>query len=75
MQQKISDFLVQAALAVLGGTAIILLAQDNRWGFVAGAASQPFWFITSIKNRQWGIVALSTVYAASWLYGIQKHFF
>jgi len=45
----------QIAIFILGAEAIILVAKKNKWGFVAGLLSQPFWFITSYINKQWGI--------------------
>lgn len=73
--RKRLDFFTQLGLTILGGGAIILVALDNKWGFVAGLASQPFWFITSALNRQWGVFFLSIIYASSWIFGIYKNFF
>jgi hypothetical protein len=33
----------------------MLLGIGSRWGFVIGLATQPFWFYTSFRHRQWGI--------------------
>ena len=48
------DTISQIAIFVLGASAIILVAKKNKWGFVVGIFSQPFWFITSFVNQQWG---------------------
>ena len=69
------DTIAQVGIAVLGVTAIILVAKKNKWGFVFGLLSQPFWFITSFINEQWGIFFLTIIYSGSWLLGIYEWFF
>jgi len=69
------DTISQVAIAIFGVTAIILVAKKNKWGFVFGLLSQPFWFITSFINKQWGVFFVSIVYACSWLYGVYEWFF
>jgi len=67
--------IAQIGLAIFGVTAIILVAKKNKWGFVFGLLSQPFWFISSFMNKQWGIFLLNIIYTFSWLYGIYIWFF
>lgn len=69
------DVISQIGVSVFGIIAIVLVARKNKWGFVAGLVSQPFWFATTIINRQWGIFALSLVYAVTWTYGFYEWFF
>jgi nicotinamide riboside transporter PnuC len=69
------DMISQVAIFFLGFTSIVLVARKNKWGFVLGLAAQPFWFITSYANGQWGIFLVSFLYAASWIYGIYEWFF
>ncbi len=69
------EILTQGAIFILGGTSIILIAKKNKWGFVIGLCSQPFWIITSYNNEQWGIFLLSLVYTATWIFGIYEWFF
>lgn len=64
----------QVAITILGVFSIVLIAKKNKWGFVFGLASQPFWFYTSYINEQWGIFLLSFVYLGSWIYGIYYWF-
>jgi nicotinamide riboside transporter PnuC len=47
-----SDNVVQIFLAIIGITAIVLVARKNKWGFVFGLLSEPFWFITSCNYKQ-----------------------
>ena len=69
------DQISQICIFIFGIVAIVLVARKNKWGFVFGAVSQPFWFITSFINKQWGIFFVSFAYAVSWIYGIYKWFF
>ncbi len=45
------EIISQIAIFILGVGAIILVAKKNKWGFVFGLLSQPFWFITSYVNE------------------------
>ena len=69
------DLISQIGIAVFGIIAIILVAQKNKWGFVFGLISQPFWLISSYINKQWGIFIISIVYAGTWAYGVYKWFY
>ena len=69
------DTISQIGVAIFGVTAIILVAKKNKWGFVLGLVSQPFWYITSFMNRQWGVFFDSIIYTFSWLFGIYEWFF
>jgi nicotinamide riboside transporter PnuC len=68
------DTIAQVGIFVFGVLGIVLVARKNKWGFVFGLLSQPFWYITSIQNKQWGIVLVSVVYTGSWAYGIHEWF-
>ena len=68
------DNFSQIAIFVFGTLAIVLVAKKNKWGFVAGFFSQPFWYITAYVNEQWGVFFVSFVYTASWLLGIYEWF-
>jgi nicotinamide riboside transporter PnuC len=69
------DTISQIGITIFGAFAIILVAKKNKWGFVLGLISQPFWLITSILNKQWGIFILTIVYIFSWAFGIYEWFF
>lgn len=68
------DIISQTAISVLGVAAIILVGNKNRWGFVAGLLSQPFWFMTTYMHEQWGLFALSVIYTGTWMFGIYEWF-
>lgn len=69
------DTISQIGLSFFGIIAIILVARKNKWGFVFGLASQPFWLLTSYINKQWGVFLLSIIYVFSWGYGLYEWFF
>lgn len=69
------DTISQVGLTILSVTAIILISKKNKWGFVVGLVSQPFWIATSIINEQWGIFITSIIFTFSWLFGIYQWFF
>jgi hypothetical protein len=52
----------------------MLLGSGSRWGFVIGLATQPFWFYTSFRHRQWGIFIASIFYAFAWAMGVYRNF-
>lgn len=72
------DYLCQILIMILGGFSIWLISLNNKfskWGFVFGLISQPFWFYTSIKHSQWGIIAISVWYTFCYCQGIYNFFF
>lgn len=69
------DTVAQVGITFFGVTAIVLVAKKNKWGFVLGLLSQPFWFMTSYINKQWGVFFLSFVYLGTWVLGIYEWFF
>jgi nicotinamide riboside transporter PnuC len=69
------DLVAQVGITLFGVSAIILVARKNKWGFVLGLLSCPFWFITSYVNKQWGVFSLNIVYTCTWIYGIYSWFY
>ena len=68
------DTISQISIFSFGVLSIILVARKNKWGFVLGLVSQPFWYITSYVNHQWGVFFLNIAYTLSWSYGVYKWF-
>jgi hypothetical protein len=67
----------QIVIAVCG-MASVWLSQSpafraRRWACLIGIAAQPFWLHATWQAGQWGIFALSLVYAAAWARGIWHH--
>ena len=69
------DLIAQVGITIFGLTAIMLVARKKKWGFVLGLISQPFYFITSYLNDQWGIFFLTIIYTGTWIYGIYEWFY
>jgi hypothetical protein len=72
------DAAAQMAILLFGCTAIWLVGRPKseprqRWGYILGICAQPFWVYTSIKHRQWGILAVTPLYAYSWAQGVWFH--
>lgn len=70
--------MLEQAIIMLCGVASIWLSQSaslaqRRWAPIIGLLAQPFWLYASIKAEQWGIAALSLVYAAGWMRGIHTY--
>ena len=75
----ITKIVEQCGLFILGVAAIILVGLDptnplQRWGFVVGLASQPFWIWFSIRTKAWAVFLISIVYTGSWINGIINNF-
>jgi len=68
------DTIAQIGIAVLGISAVLLVAKKNKWGFVLGVAAQPFWLTTSFLNKQWGVFLLSMIYVVTWSFGVYEWF-
>ena len=69
----------QVGLLLFGAAAIYLVGLDSsnpyqKWGYVVGLLSQPFWLLSSYKSRQTGIFCLSIFYTYAWIAGIINNF-
>lgn len=70
------NIILQSFIFLLGASSIWFIAQKkpwSRWGYIFGLASQPFWLISSLENKQYGIAILSLVYGYSWSIGIYNY--
>lgn len=67
----------QLAIALTGCVAIWLAndskASKRKWASVFGLVGQPFWFYAAISAEQWGILALTFLYTASWAKGFYNN--
>lgn len=67
---------IQIIIFVISSSAVWLVSRKeewSKWGYVLGLIGQPFWFITTIHNEQWGMVLLCLFYTYSWAQGIWFH--
>jgi hypothetical protein len=69
------DFFAQIMIVISGLMAIIMIAKKNKWGFVIGLCSQPFWIFTTVVHQQWIIFAQTIIYVFIWLFGVYEWFF
>jgi hypothetical protein len=68
--------LPQIGIVLFGCSAIWLVGRKEnwqRWGYVLGLCSQPFWFWTSWAHGQWGIFFLSLWYTYAWGQGFYNY--
>lgn len=69
--------IAQLGIACTGVTAIFLTqtksANLQRFACIFGIAGQPFWIWSAIEAQQWGILALTTLYAFAWAKGCWTH--
>ena len=70
--------MIDQAVIIVAGMASIWLSQSplvssRRWAPVIGILAQPFWLWAAVKAGQWGIAALSIVYAFGWARGIRTY--
>ena len=70
--------MIEQAIIALCGMASVWLSQDRRhawrkWACIVGLTAQPFWLYATWKAGQWGIFALTFVYALGWMRGIKTY--
>ena len=67
----------QIAIAFLGALAAWLSQARTdsfrRWACIFGILGQPFWFYAAWQADQWGIFAVSVLYALAWMKGLWIH--
>lgn len=67
----------QIAIALFGAFAAWLSQSTSevarRWACIFGMLGQPFWFWASWQAQQWGIFAVSVLYAFAWMRGLWGH--
>lgn len=69
--------IAQVGIALCGVTAIFLTQTKSRdlqrFACIFGLAGQPFWMWSAISADQWGILALTGLYAFAWGKGVWLH--
>ena len=69
------NIIIQILIVVSSCGAIWLLSQKgkwNRWGYIVGIVGQPLWFYDTLKNEQWGILAVTVWFTFSYAQGIRN---
>lgn len=72
--------MIEQIVIALCGVSSLWLSQSpefnaRRWAPIIGLAAQPAWLYASVIAEQWGIAALSLVYAAGWARGLRTYWF
>lgn len=69
--------LIQLAIGLTGGVAILLSQQSNatikKYACIFGLIGQPFWFWMAIDKELWGVFALNCFYSYSWALGFYNN--
>jgi hypothetical protein len=69
---------IQLAIAIFGLTCMYCaLSQRDilrKWAPVIGLAGQPFWFLATVPNAQWGMVALCVGYTLVYINACMNNF-
>jgi len=72
----IDDIICQVGVVTFGCAAIWFVSRKerwSRWGYILGLFSQPVWFYTFGKHKQWGMLLLSVWYLYSWSQGVWNY--
>lgn len=69
---ELLDVIAQIGITITGVLSVFLIAHKSKWGPMFGLLGEPFWFLTSIINKQAGIVVLTVVYTIGWGLGVYK---
>lgn len=70
--------MTEQIIIAICGIASIWMSQSprfnaRRWAPIIGLCAQPFWLYATWRAEQWGIFALTFVYAAGWMRGIRTY--
>lgn len=66
---ELIEFISEAGLFIFTALAVFYVGRKNKWGFVFGLISQPFWYVSALINGLWGVMLLNFVMSANWIYG------
>lgn len=71
------DAALQGTILITGALAIWLV-QDHRarvrwWACVIGLAGQPAWAAAAYGAEQWGVLAITAVFAVVWARGLVRN--
>lgn len=70
------DHCAQLGIMLCGVSAVWLVGCKQhwrRWGYIMGMLGQPFWLYTTLTHEQYGIAAMTVLYAYSWGRGIWNY--
>lgn len=74
-----NESFVQTLIALTSVVALYLALHDdlnyNMLAPLIGVVGQPFWAISSIKSKQWGILFVTIMYTLLWIGDLIKYWF
>ena len=68
---------IQTGIVILSCISAWLISSKgswNKWGFVVGLASEPFWFYTTYTHEQWGLFAICFFFTWTHARGARRGF-
>ena len=66
--------LTQLAIPVLSGSSVMSMSNKKyKLGFMFGIIGQPFWFYATYTSEQWGMFAISFLFAYAQIKGYITH--
>ena len=71
------DIASQILLSVLSGLGIFILSRPekwNKWGFVFGVFSQPFWLYTILYHNQYYMIPIELWFTFAYAQGVYYRF-
>jgi hypothetical protein len=64
--------ITQVVIGIFGTLALFLTIKGNNFGSWIGICTQPFWIWMAISNKLYGVLVVSVLYLAVWIYGVVK---
>ena len=61
------DAICNIGVTIFGLLCIWYVGKKSKWGPIYGLVSEPFWFGTTIINKQCGLVFLCFIYTYLWI--------
>jgi hypothetical protein len=68
--------MIQTIICLCGIITVHLLARNDKYqkfGYLVGLFSEPFWIISAWQNGQWGIGILAVYYGTQYWRGWKNH--
>lgn len=65
----------QLAIFIFGGLAVFLLARSDKWqkwGYLSGLISEPFWIYAAWQADQWAVILLALWWAVWYAVGFYR---
>jgi hypothetical protein len=64
--------IAQVVIGIFGTLALFLTIKGNKFGSWIGIFTSPFWIWMALSNKLYGVLVVSVLYLAVWIYGVIK---